>query len=372
MRNHSVAVIYQFLDPPEINGIYKPKKMNGYKDSGADIAYALSNSGISVITPVTNPNPVKDEDWVFPDSEAGIDRAIELGANVIWANTILFDSHPVNRLSDSGIHLIGQNASLVNRFDDKWYARNYIHDHSLPVPHALLINGLCSTSELGHSINLLNTELLSRNNLSFPLVTKPVRGRGSEAVCVADDIEELLENINFMHSATTEQGQPRYGYSTIVEDFLEGDEVTITVMPPGTYKLNGVGTLMGDYWCLPPVARFAHQKGIAPYNGIVAVVNNSYAIDVQTEQMCLITKHCASAARAIKSNAPIRIDCRADKDGNYKMFDINMKPNMTGPGRPGRQMQSSLTQIAASHMGWNYENYLLAVFETALNQNEEI
>lgn len=37
-----VAVLYQALDPPIINGIRKPKKPDGYQDSGADIAYNLS------------------------------------------------------------------------------------------------------------------------------------------------------------------------------------------------------------------------------------------------------------------------------------------------------------------------------------------
>lgn len=31
----------------------------------------------------------------------------------------------------------------------------------------------------------------------------------------------------------------------------------------------------------------------------------------------------------VGARAPIRIDCRANKEGQYFFFDLNMKPNMT-------------------------------------------
>lgn len=77
---------------------------------------------------------------------------------------------------------------------------------------------------------------------------------------------------------------PRYGNALILEEFLDGTELTVTVMPPGDYALPCAGS--GDissmqvqtkegYWALPPVTRFNHQDGVAPYNGVVAVVQNS-------------------------------------------------------------------------------------------------
>jgi hypothetical protein len=35
-----------------------------------------------------------------------------------------------------------------------------------------------------------------------------------------------------------------------------------------------------------------------------------------------------------------------------------MTQNMTGPGRPGRENQASLTAIAAAAMGWDYGTLL--------------
>lgn len=38
---------------------------------------------------------------------------------------------------------------------------------------------------------------------------------------------------------------------------------------------------------------------------------------------------------------------------------------MTGPGRPGREDQSSLTAIAAAELGWDYPTLLMKILETA-------
>jgi hypothetical protein len=55
---------------------------------------------------------------------------------------------------------------------------------------------------------------------------------------------------------------------------------------------------------------------------------------------------CVLAAGLVDARTAIRIDCRADRHGVFKLFDLNMKPNMTGPGRPRREDQDCLSAIA--------------------------
>ncbi|CAG8823014.1 12275_t:CDS:2, partial [Racocetra persica] len=43
-----VAILYQALQPPIVNGIRKPLKPGGYSDSGADIAYSLISNNIPI------------------------------------------------------------------------------------------------------------------------------------------------------------------------------------------------------------------------------------------------------------------------------------------------------------------------------------
>jgi len=68
-----------------------------------------------------------------------------------------------------------------------------------------------------------------------------------------------------------------------------------------------------------------------------------------------------AAAALVDARTAIRIDCRADRHGLFKLFDLNMKPNMTGPGRPGREDQDCLSAIAARASGWSYVDLLQAM-----------
>ncbi|KAI5917500.1 hypothetical protein F4810DRAFT_44109 [Camillea tinctor] len=90
------AILYQALQPPVINGTKKPRKPGGYQDSGAEIAFNLCKiKSITALTPFQEPNPAELNGWTFPDTEEGILHALNKGATHIWANTILFTSHPL-------------------------------------------------------------------------------------------------------------------------------------------------------------------------------------------------------------------------------------------------------------------------------------
>jgi len=45
--------------------------------------------------------------------------------------------------------------------------------------------------------------------------------------------------------------------------------------------------------------------------------------------------------------------CRQGR-GDVCLFDLNMKPNMSGPGRKGRQDQLNLVGMAAGAIGWDF------------------
>lgn len=332
-----VAVLYQAAPPPVKDGIRKPMKEGGYADSGADIAYALGD----VITPVANPSLDNDLDWVFPDDKTGIEQALAKGADTLWLNTVLFTGHPIS--SFSGIRVVGQQPDDVDKYDDKWFTNELLRKAGLPVPPAELL-----TYEKTHSL------------ISFPKVLKPIRGRGSQGVTLVRDQQTYDQTLSEMFASD------KYGTAIYVEPYLPGDEVTVTVMPPGTYEINGSEINKETYWCLPAVLRFNHQDGIAPYNGVVAVTLNSKVIDDSQEASFETLYHqCTVAAAITGAKAPIRIDCRQDADGNYFLFDLNMKPNMTGPSRPHRQDQDSLTALAARKIGWDFSALLANMLRQA-------
>lgn len=150
----------------------------------------------------------------------------------------------------------------------------------------------------------------------------------------------------------------------MLEDYLSGQEGTVTVMPPSESNPR--------FTALPIVVRFNHEDGIAPYNGVVAVTANSRVPSRKerdaTPAYIEIEKACERVAEELKVTAPIRIDVRQiseNRDSDFAIFDVNMKPNMTGPGRPGRENQASLTALAASEVGWDYPRLLQEILNSA-------
>jgi hypothetical protein len=109
----------------------------------------------------------------------------------------------------------------------------------------------------------------------------------------------------------------------MIEEYLAGEEATVTVMPPSQETPH--------YRALPLVTRFNHADGVAPYNGVVAVTQNSkvitpeeFAGDRAYDEVC---KQCVRAAELLHVTAPIRIDVRRYSEGsNFALFDVNMKP----------------------------------------------
>ena len=61
----------------------------------------------------------------------------------------------------------------------------------------------------------------------------------------------------------------------------------------------------------------------------------------------------------VKIKGLVRIDCREDKNGVFKIFDFNAKPNITGGVRPHRKNQDCLTMIAARAIGLTCRDLLL-------------
>lgn len=208
-----------------------------------------------------------------------------------------------------------------------------------------------------HALETLTPEKLATLGLAFPLIVNPVRGRGSQGVTLVDD------HAAFQRASAELIDSGRFGDELIVEQFLNGTEMTVTVMP----QRIGHDGLTRAPWPLPPVRRFNHAHDVAPYNGIVAVTSNSIAL-TRTEQtepvISAMFDACVHAARLVEARAPIRIDCRADADGTLRLFDLNMKPNMTGAGRPagprrpgqperhrGARVRMGLQRTAAAHAG---------------------
>lgn len=223
----------------------------------------------------------------------------------------MFSSHPLqtsSRLDEyqKELQVIGQPPLLVEKFDDKEYTNNLLRaSGSFTMPQGW-------TVDLGTDPR----PYLLKQDLPFPIVGKPIRGRGSQGVKVCYSFDELYDHLRVLSQDSS---------MVMLEEYLSGEEATVTVMPPSEEH--------PDYWPTPIVTRFNHEGGIAPYNGVVAVTANSRVLipeeakkDERYEQAA---KECVEVAKLLRVTAPIRIDIRRfnkDPGSQFALFDINMKP----------------------------------------------
>jgi D-alanine-D-alanine ligase-like ATP-grasp enzyme len=340
-----LAILFQSQPPPEMGGAKKPFKPGGYSDSGADIAFALAQIRQKIVTPVNPPDPAQAFDWVFPDTVAGIENALKQGARTLWLNTVLYAGHSIQKFASQGLQIVGQDLWTSPPYDDKFFTNQLLGKSGLPVA----ISAVIQRPSLPEKI-------------SYPCILKPLRGRGSTGVTRISSEDELKEVIHRWLTAND------FGSSFLVEELLPGEEITITVMPPGHYQIQEQEVVHTQHWALRPIQRFNHINMIAPYSGTTAVIHNSAVLsETQSNEIEVskIVQACAKAAEILQAKAPLRIDCRQNAAGVFKIFDVNFKPNLTGAGRPGRNEEDSLVVLAARALGWSYSDLLLNILRTA-------
>lgn len=83
------------------------------------------------------------------------------------------------------------------------------------------------------------------------------------------------------------------------------------------------------------------------------------------KELVKIKEDCVAASQALKIKGLVRIDCREDKNGVFKIFDFNAKPNIIGGVRPHRKNQNCLTMTAARAAGLTSRDLLLKMLGTA-------
>ncbi|KAJ5304899.1 uncharacterized protein N7443_004559 [Penicillium atrosanguineum] len=365
-----VAVLYQALAPPMYGGVSKPPKPGGYRDSGSDVAYTLKNAGISVLTPVDSPDPANQDHWCFPDTETGILEALQKGATHLWANTVLFADHPIQASAkltpfETRVRVVGQPPLCADRFDDKSFVNDELRRYGgLKLPRSWTVHDPQSKKDDPATVQqTLDNVLATIKESDYPIVAKPVRGRGSHGVKICRNSTELKEHVTQLLDESP---------CVLLEEYLTGEEGTITIMPPSQQPASGIewSDRHASHWALPPVTRFNHVDGIAPYSGKVAVTVNSRAVsaaEIEADSAYSeIMRDCEKVGSLLQTAAPLRIDIRRfGPNSNFALFDINMKPNITGPGRPGRDDQTSLMGLAAGSMGWDYPKFLQYVLGSA-------
>ena len=434
----------------------RPPKPGGYADSSADIANLLSGMGRTVLLPQGGP-PGEDSDWSFPDSEQGVAEALAAADSAgleqvtLWVNSVGSSGLVERAARAHGRAGVFMACPPKGRVEDK-AATAAATAGLLPSGRApsLLVwrsgadasRGVAAAGEYSPKglWQVVGTQAAAQAvdaaGLVFPVVCKPVCGRGSEGVKVVSSAEELREYGEACWAAVAEEevavdavpgleqllqgrpdealmadpgihgrigkgsvtelgrtlarnvaatrcGQgrarlqwPRFGCGFVVEELLPGPEITVAVVPASMLGHVAAATEEAarpgwralcrpenGFAALTPIARTpSGSSTVMPYNGVEPVALNSLPFDRAVGGLDLAdwepavaaaARLCQDIAAVVKSPMPIRVDMRGTAESlrddafRFLPFDVNIKPNATYPGRPGREGATSLLAMAA-------------------------
>ena len=111
------------------------------------------------------------------------------------------------------MRIVGQPPLMVELFDDKEFVNDLLRkDGRFTMPRSWTVESLKGLEEL-----------VDDGELPFPIVGKPIRGRGSFGVKVCHEVKELADHVRSLF-----KDSPR----VMLEEYLAGEEATITVFPP--------------------------------------------------------------------------------------------------------------------------------------------
>lgn len=127
----------------------------------------------------------------------------------------------VDRFRDAGLRVFGPTQAAARLEGSKLFAKEFLFRHGIP------------TADYVESADFKNTEALA-DRLSFPRVLKADGLAAGKGVVIAQNREEFLRTAReFQLQGTLQEA----GKRLVIEEFLEGEEVSFIVMVDGRHVL---------------------------------------------------------------------------------------------------------------------------------------
>lgn len=294
--------------------------------SGAAIANGLRGSGLEV----TELDPAD-----FSSLDKLIDRLKELGTGLVFLG--LHGGSGENgqlqaALDLAGLRYTGSGFQACALTMDKYVAKLLAREEGVPVADWVLLRG----DQLGDYEDPRDLQGIV-DKLGLPLIVKPNAGGSSVGISKVETTDQLRE--------ATQQAL-KYSSSALLERFIPGRELTVTV-------LDGIAL---------PVVEIKPLSGWYDYANKYKAGRSEYLAPAPIEEAVaqLIQMYAERLWQVFGLRSYARIDFRYDGDQPY-FLEVNTLPGMT---------PLSLTPMAAKAVGISFADLVVKIAHLALNQDE--
>lgn len=199
----------------------------------------------------------------------------------------------------------------------------------------------------------LGSELEQKKSIDFrfPAIVKPRFSDSSEGICkdsFAPDAGKAMARVRAIRQT--------YGCDAIIEEFVSGREIYVSVM-----EMRGKPMLLGRGEMLfgrlpPPHFKTYHMKWNNDYCKKWKIKPGA-ADDLPPSVQQQIRDIAKAAWQGLRLSGPVRIDSRLSQDGRLYVLECNPNPSLA---------RKDGFYLAAKAVGLSYDQFILALLQPAL------
>jgi len=271
-------------------------------------------------------------------------RHIDVVFNIAEGHSGRFRESQIPAVLDYlGIPYTGSNTFSLALALNKAFTKKILLAENIPTPRFQLFSGGSEVREV---------------NLNFPLIVKPNcegSAKGIDRSCVVYDEKALCQKV--------EELSLRYRQEVLVEEFIEGRELTVGILE------NGVTTVLPileiDFSTCAKSGEFFYSWRVKEYQGnaelgLVPIFHCPAPLDRDTEE--LVKSVALRTHRAIGCFDISRVDIRLSKDNLPYVLEINPLP--------GLNPRESNFPIMAYAAGLKYEDIIDSILMNAIKRRK--
>lgn len=338
-----VAVVYggnKSNDGAVINQTRNTRSWKSYQAVAEDIAAALRRVGFHHVN-------------VMPEDMRLGERLRRECIHMAWLNTggvqgYIPLAHAPSMLEMLGIPYVGHDPLTAGLLDNKHaFKRDLI---ALGIPTAPFMTWHFSRGPFIAAENRRFQRIFADHD--GPFVVKPVSGRASLHVHIAEDWDMLSETVDQVYQATENH--------VLIESYLPGREFCIAVCGPVTSRK---GTIERGP---APFAFAAIERVLEPDEKIFTsmdvkpiTADRIRALDAKTEAAEIARLETLAREVFVELNLEtlVRLDVRADEAGDLTILEANPKPDLKAPSEKG----TSLVCESLASYGMSYDDLVLSL-----------
>ncbi len=323
-----------------INPTFNPRHWKSYESVAKDIAASLRRLGFRFVTTI-------------PDDMNLGDQLRRQDIHFAWLNTggvqgLGSISHAPAMLEMFGIPYVGHNPLSAATMDNKNVLKRDLMLAGIPTAPFMIWQPGRSSLTPGRDIRLKN----AFGAYEGPFIVKPISGRASRYVIAVDHISDLLAAAEDVYAATENP--------VLIESYLSGREFCVAVCGE-VISRRGELSRLGQ-----PFAFAVVERVLDPGERVFTSMDHR---PITTERVRCLDSAIESdlhdrlvdigrqVYREFDIETLIRLDVRANDQGDLYVLEANPKPDLAAPV----QDRTSIVCAGLAEEGMNYDDLILSL-----------